>query len=162
FASTLSAQDQQLLALSKTALLPWLARTLKKPHRSLGERLRLAVVRRGARRAMGAARGTPGGEPHPTVARRLPRRGAPPPRRAAAVRRGPPASAEQLAQPITLYDYVQSPHARRIRILLCEKNLAWDGVEVDMHRMAHKAPAFLALNPNGELPALRHGERVLY
>jgi glutathione S-transferase len=155
FASTLSEQDRQLLALSRTPVLPWLARTLRKTRPSVGERLRLALVRRAARRAMGAPTG--GSEP---ARLRMPQNGAVRPADVPAQRSA--AELGQRAQPITLYDDVDSPHARRIRILLREKNLAWDRVAVDLHRMAHKAPPYLAVNPNGELPALRHGDRVLY
>jgi glutathione S-transferase len=63
---------------------------------------------------------------------------------------------------ITLYDYPHSPHGRRIRILLSEKGLPWKTARVDMGRMAHKAPEFLAINPSGELPALRHGDRPIH
>lgn len=157
FATTLSAQDRQLLELSKTSLLPWLGRTLTKPTPSLAERARLFVVRRMARRTMG------GGGAQASTSRtpiRQPRRGPIAPGHAQ-VQRGPAPPPAQLAEPLTLYDYADSPHARRIRILLREKNLSWETVEVEMHRMAHKAPDFLAINPNGELPALRHGERVL-
>jgi glutathione S-transferase len=159
FATTLSAQDAQLVKLSKTGLLPWLGRVLKKPRPNLAERLRLAVVRRMARRAMGAARDAPvrrrGDAPL-----RQPQTGAIPPADMP-VRSGPAPSPTVLAEPITLYDSVDSPHARRIRILLREKSLSWQTVAVDMTRLAHKAPDFLAINPNGELPVLRHGGRVI-
>jgi glutathione S-transferase len=76
-------------------------------------------------------------------------------------RRGPPATAAERAAPLTLYDHPLSPHGRRIRILLREKGLAWTTVTVDLLAGAHKAPEYLAVNPNGELPALRHGARVV-
>jgi glutathione S-transferase len=160
FATTVSQQDAQLAKLAQTSLLPWLGRTLRKPKPSLGERLRLAVVRRAARRRMGAPRAA-AARARRTTPLRQPRAGDIPPTDAA-VRRGPAPDADLLAQPITLYDYVHSPHARRIRILLREKSLRWQTVAVDMPRLAHKAPDYLAVNPNGELPALRHGTRVLY
>jgi glutathione S-transferase len=159
FASTLSSQDRHLLSLARTPVLPWLGRTLR-ARPSLSERLRLVPIRRAALRAMGA--GPAAREPTrcAAAALRLPHTGAIPPADAPAQRS--PGEPAQRAQPITLYDDVDSPHARRIRILLREKNLAWERVAVDLHRMAHKAPAFLAVNPNGELPALRHGDRVLH
>jgi glutathione S-transferase len=155
FASTLTTQDQQLLGLAKTPLLPWLGRTLRKEHPSIAERLRLFAVRRMARRAMGGR-----SRDRVQAPIRQPRAGARPPADVR-VARGPAPAPAQLAQPLTLYDYADSPHARRIRILLREKNLAWETLEVEMHRMAHKAPDFLAVNPNGEVPVLRHGDRVL-
>ena len=160
FATTLSAQDAEILRLSKTPLLPWLGRTLAKAKPTLGERLRLAVVRRTARRRMAAGR-TAAARARGTQPIRQPQRGAVAPGDIPA-RRPEAAPPEVLAQPITLYDDVHSPHARRIRILLREKSLRWQTIEVPLHRLAHKAPEFLAVNPNGEIPALRHGDRVLY
>ncbi len=159
FAATLSAADAQLLKLSKTRLLPWLARVFRKPRPGPTERVRLWFVRRMARRAMGGSR-------RDTRRRRgagplrQPQRGAVAPTDAP-VRRGPPLSAARLAEPIVLYDSVYSPHARRIRMVLREKGLAWQTVEVDLLRRAQKTMEFLALNPNGEVPVLRHGERII-
>ena len=156
FASTLSSQDRQLLQLSKTGLLPWLGRTLRKPRRSLGERLRLAVLRRMARRRLGDTDASP--PPRPSL--RQPRTGVIPPADSAA-QRGPAPAPEVQALPLTLYDFADSPHARRIRILLQEKSLTWQTVDVDLRRDAHQSAEYLAINPNGEVPALRHGERIL-
>ncbi|MGH7785288.1 MAG: glutathione S-transferase family protein, partial [Candidatus Binatia bacterium] len=63
--------------------------------------------------------------------------------------------------PLTLYDYSLSPHGRRLCILMREKGLTWQTVDIDLGRLEHKASAFLALNPNGELPVLSHGARVI-
>jgi glutathione S-transferase len=159
FTATLSAQDAQLLKLSKTRLLPWLGRVLKKAKPSLAERVRLSVVRRMARRALGASR-DPSAQQRGDESIRQPQAGAIPPGDKPA-RSSPAPSPAVLAEPITLYDYVDSPHARRIRILLREKSLCWQTVAIDMARLAHKAPDFLAINPNGELPVLRHGDRII-
>lgn len=63
---------------------------------------------------------------------------------------------------IVLYDALGSPCARRVRIVLIEKGLAWTTREVDLTRMEQKRPEYLALNPNGVVPTLLHGRRVLY
>jgi glutathione S-transferase len=63
---------------------------------------------------------------------------------------------------ITLYDSHGSPCARRVRAVLLEKGLAWTTRLVDLTRMEQKRPEYLALNPNGVVPTLVHGERVLY
>lgn len=63
---------------------------------------------------------------------------------------------------ITLYDSPGSPCARRVRIVLLEKGLAWTTRLVDLTKMEQKRPEYLALNPNGVVPTLVHGDRVVY
>ena len=64
--------------------------------------------------------------------------------------------------PITLYDFHGSPCARRVRVVLLEKGLGWETKLVDLTRMEQKRPEYLALNPNGVVPTLIHGDRVIY
>src|ERR1043166_3566814 len=63
---------------------------------------------------------------------------------------------------LTLYDSPGSPCARRVRIVLLEKGLAWTTRIVDLTRMEQKRPEYLALNPHGLVPTLVHGDRVLF
>jgi len=63
---------------------------------------------------------------------------------------------------IVLYDSPGSPCARRVRIVLLEKGLTWTTRLVDLTKMEQKRPEYLALNPNGVVPTLLHGERVIY
>ncbi len=63
---------------------------------------------------------------------------------------------------IVLYDTQGSPCARRVRIVLLEKGLEWQTRIVDLTKMAQKRPEYLALNPNGVVPTLVHGDRVVY
>ena len=63
---------------------------------------------------------------------------------------------------ITLYDAPGSPCARRVRAVLLEKGLPWTPRILDLTRMEQKRPEYLALNPNGVVPTLVHGGRVLY
>src|SRR5437870_2014785 len=69
---------------------------------------------------------------------------------------------ERMTDSITLYDSPGSPCARRVRAVLLEKGLAWITRLVDLTRMEQKRPEYLALNPNGVVPTLVHGDRVLY
>jgi glutathione S-transferase len=163
FAKTKSQQDKGLDRLSKTPVLPWLRRTLGRPEseRSRSEKLRLALLRQLFQRALGASQERPGTAAGAREEIRRPRNGEIPASHATRrALKNPDAAA--LAAPLTLYGYRHSPHTQRIRILLAEKGLRYESVEVDMAHMAHKAPDYLALNPNGELPVLRHGERLLY
>lgn len=63
---------------------------------------------------------------------------------------------------LVLYDTPGSPCARRVRIALLEKGLAWTTRLVDLTRLEQKRPEYLALNPNGVVPTLLHGARVVY
>lgn len=63
---------------------------------------------------------------------------------------------------LVLYDTPGSPCARRVRAVLLEKGLAWTTRVVDLTKMEQKHPSYLALNPNGVVPTLLHGPRVVY
>src|SRR3989442_4905264 len=67
-----------------------------------------------------------------------------------------------MTEAITLYDSPGSPCARRVRAVLLEKGLEWTTRLVDLTRMEQKRPEYLALNPNGVVPTLVHGDRVVY
>ncbi|TWO68462.1 glutathione S-transferase family protein [Caenimonas sedimenti] len=47
-----------------------------------------------------------------------------------------------------------SSASRRVRLCLAEKNLPYEGIAVDLSRQEQHAPEFLAMNPNGVVPAL--------
>jgi glutathione S-transferase len=62
---------------------------------------------------------------------------------------------------ITLYDCSTAPSPRRARILLAEKGVAHDTVQVDLRNGEQMSAAFRALNPNCTVPALRTDEGVV-
>ena len=63
---------------------------------------------------------------------------------------------------LKLHYHPFSTFARRVRIALAEKNIPAELVEVDMVARAHRAPAYLALNPYGRVPTLEEDRFVLY
>lgn len=54
-----------------------------------------------------------------------------------------------------LYHGWLSSASRRVRLCLAEKGIDYESVPIDMSRQEHHAPEYLALNPNGVVPALR-------
>ncbi|MGH7924143.1 MAG: glutathione S-transferase family protein [Candidatus Binatus sp.] len=67
-----------------------------------------------------------------------------------------------MSDKLILYDFHGSPCARRVRIVMLEKGLEWEPRLVDLTKMEQKRPEYLALNPNGLVPTLVHGDRVIY
>lgn len=63
---------------------------------------------------------------------------------------------------LLLYDTPGSPCARRVRMTLIEKALPFRRIILDLARMDNKAPWYLRLTPNGQVPTLRIGNRVLF
>lgn len=61
----------------------------------------------------------------------------------------------------TLYDCATAPSPRRARILLAEKGLAHDTVQVDLRSGEQLGVAFRAVNPLCTVPALRTDEGAL-
>ena len=55
---------------------------------------------------------------------------------------------------ITLYDCATAPSPRRARILLAEKGIAHDTVQVDLRTKEQLSDAFRAINPQCTVPAL--------
>ena len=53
-----------------------------------------------------------------------------------------------------LYHAWLSSASRRVRLCLAEKNIAYESIAVDLSRQEQHAPEFLAMNPNGVVPAL--------
>ena len=60
-----------------------------------------------------------------------------------------------------LYDYWRSSAAYRVRLALNFKGLAYDQIAVDLRKGAQRAPAFLAINPQGLVPVLEDEGAVL-
>ncbi|WP_428382510.1 glutathione S-transferase family protein [Nevskia ramosa] len=63
---------------------------------------------------------------------------------------------------IKLYALPFSNNAMRAQLCLDEKGLAYEYVQVDLFKGAHKQPEFLAINPRGQVPALVDGEITVY
>lgn len=62
---------------------------------------------------------------------------------------------------ITLYDCSTAPNPRRARILLAEKGVAHETVQVDLRRGEQLGDAYRAINPQCTVPALRTDEGQL-
>lgn len=57
---------------------------------------------------------------------------------------------------LTLFDYPASPNSRKVRIVLAEKGLSFTRQLIDIAKGEQRAPEFLAVNPQGKVPALVH------
>lgn len=60
-----------------------------------------------------------------------------------------------------LYTYFRSSAAYRVRIALNLKGIDYEAVPVDLRPGAHPQPEYLARNPQGLIPALEDGGRVI-
>ena len=61
-----------------------------------------------------------------------------------------------------LYSNPLSPNCRKVHALIKHLGLEVEGETVDLRAGAHKQPAYLAINPNGKVPALVDGTRTLW
>ena len=72
-----------------------------------------------------------------------------------------PTATHSPSRPIRLYWNPVSGHAHRVELFLSLLGLPFERVPVDFMKAEHKSPAFLALNPLGQLPVIEDGELVL-
>jgi glutathione S-transferase len=66
-----------------------------------------------------------------------------------------------MPNPIRLYRYALSGHAHRVQLMLSLLKLPCELIDVDLAAGEHKAPAFLALNPFGQVPVIEDGTVTL-
>src|ERR1044071_1848972 len=62
---------------------------------------------------------------------------------------------------LKLYMHAMSPNVRRVRLTAAALGIELDEQKVDLAKGEQKAPAYLALNPNGAVPTLVDGDFVL-
>jgi glutathione S-transferase len=62
---------------------------------------------------------------------------------------------------LTLYNWPTSTCSQKVRIVLAEKALPWKDHRLDSRRNENLSDWYLALNENGVVPTLEHGERVI-
>jgi glutathione S-transferase len=62
---------------------------------------------------------------------------------------------------LKLYHNDMSVCAAKVRTVLHEKNIEWEGVHMDLRAGDTQAPEYLKLNPNAVVPTLVHGGQVI-
>ena len=62
---------------------------------------------------------------------------------------------------LTLYHNAMSSCAAKVRMVLSEKELTWEGIHLDLRAGDQQKPEYAALNPNKVVPTLVHGEAVI-
>ena len=62
---------------------------------------------------------------------------------------------------LALYHNHASTCSQKVRICLAEKDVAWQSHHIDLGAHENLTPAFLAINPNGVVPAMTHDGRPI-
>src|SRR5271154_4027853 len=63
---------------------------------------------------------------------------------------------------IKLYDFLPCPFGQKVRIILAEKGLSYELIQVDMTQGEQRKPDFLRLNPFGRVPVLVDEDVTVY
>lgn len=63
---------------------------------------------------------------------------------------------------MTIYDYPGCPFGKKVRIVLAEKELSFDSVQVDLAKGQQRSEEFRRLNPFGKVPVLVDESSVVY
>jgi glutathione S-transferase len=64
--------------------------------------------------------------------------------------------------PITLYHDVPSTNCDRVKIVLAEKGLAWEGIWIKLGKLEQKSPEHLTRNPYGKIPVIDDDGKLLF
>jgi glutathione S-transferase len=63
---------------------------------------------------------------------------------------------------VKLYDFKSSPNCQRVKVVLEEKKIPYETVNIDLRAGAQKTPEYLKINPYGKVPAIVDGDTVIY
>ena len=66
-----------------------------------------------------------------------------------------------MSNAIRIHSFPLSGHAHRVCLFASIAGIAHEVIDVDLAKGAHKQPAFLALNPAGQVPVIEDGENVI-
>lgn len=61
-----------------------------------------------------------------------------------------------------LYDFLPCPFGQKVRVVLAEKGLSYDLIEIDVAQNEQRRPDFLRLNPFGRVPVLVDEDVTIY
>ena len=61
-----------------------------------------------------------------------------------------------------LYDFLPCPFGQKVRIVLAEKGLSYEFVQIDLAQGEQRRPDFLRLNPFGRVPVLVDEDTTIY
>ncbi|MFB3121577.1 MAG: glutathione S-transferase family protein, partial [Candidatus Binatia bacterium] len=61
-----------------------------------------------------------------------------------------------------LYHFPASTNSRKVRILLIEKGLEYERIDVDLTKKEQKNPEYLKIHPFGQVPALDDDGFIVY
>jgi glutathione S-transferase len=61
-----------------------------------------------------------------------------------------------------LYDFLPCPFGQKVRVVLAEKGLSYDLVQIDLTQNEQRKPEFLRLNPFGRVPVLMDEDVTVY
>src|SRR5208337_4857882 len=63
---------------------------------------------------------------------------------------------------IKLYDFLSCPFGQKVRIVLAEKALTYDLIQVDLAQHENRKPEFVRLNPFARVPVLVDDDTTIY
>ena len=63
---------------------------------------------------------------------------------------------------IRLYHDVPSTNCDRVKIVLAEKGLSWEGIWIKLGKMEQKNPEHLKRNPYGKIPVIDDDGQLLF
>ena len=66
-----------------------------------------------------------------------------------------------MSNAVRIHHFAKSGHAHRALVFAKLAGIAHEAVPVDLAAGAHKAPDFLAMNPNGQVPVLEDGDVIV-
>jgi len=66
-----------------------------------------------------------------------------------------------MSNAIRIYSFPLSGHAHRVELFASLAGIAHEVINVKLAEGEHKQPAYLAINPDGQVPAIQDGETVI-
>lgn len=66
-----------------------------------------------------------------------------------------------MSNAISIYSFPLSGHAHRVELFASLAGIAHEVINVKLAEGEHKEPAYLAINPDGQVPAIKDGETII-